>query len=46
MSNDNVHLRIEKLDTIQEDMVELLGKFRYEALTKLDLVYVAIILLR
>jgi hypothetical protein len=43
MSNDNVHLMIEKLDTIQEDMVKLQGQFRYEALTKLDLVFDAII---
>ena len=46
MSNDNVHLMIEKMYTIREDMVELLAQLREEVLTKLETVFGAVIQFR
>lgn len=37
MSNDNVHLMIENMDTIRNDMFELLGQFRFESGTNIEL---------
>lgn len=45
MSNDNVHLRFEKMDAIREDMVGLLAQLRDEMWTKFDAVLDKVIIL-
>lgn len=42
MSNYNVHLMIEKMDTLRKYMFESLGQYRFEVLTNLDLVFDAV----
>lgn len=46
MSNDNVHLMIEKRDTLQENINKLLVQFTLSRLTKLELVLDAVNQLR